>query len=232
MSTVNIPVYERQFAVVLPEELRACYFKGEVPASMRQQFDEWKELAFVDGVPPPSMTESNVAKFFLRTVALTEMDALGAVPLSTLFPMSSASITALDAQAVRRAAVSGHAQLTRAIVDMAIHPADVTPIAAKEMQKVAASLLQTNPPQAEEVNIDRNLLDFFLMRGNAKYRKDLMINVSLEEAHGAKGLAERVERRMGVLGEFERELVRRLLAGESPTEVMKDARHSRSVPSA
>ncbi|OHX10327.1 hypothetical protein BI347_21295 [Chromobacterium sphagni] len=169
------------------------------------------------------MTESNVAKFFLRAEALKQQDALGAMPLSTLFPMSSAPITALDAAAVRRAAVAGHTSLTREVVDMAIRPADVTPVAPREMQKMAA-MQQASQAKPESVNVDRNLLDFFQMRGNAKYRKDLMINVALEEAHGAKGLAERVERRMGALGEAEQGLVKRLLNGESPADVMKDAR--------
>ncbi|WP_152680414.1 DUF2267 domain-containing protein [Chromobacterium subtsugae] len=221
---MNIPVYERQLAAVLPEELRTSYFRGEVPESMRERFDEWKRQAFLDGGPPASMTESNVAKFFLRAEALKQQDALGAMPLSTLFPMSSAPITALDAAAVRRAAVAGHTGLTREVVDMAIRPADVTPVAPREMQKMAASLQQASQAKPEGVNVDRNLLDFFQMRGNAKYRKDLMINVALEEAHGAKGLAERVERRMGALGEAEQGLVKRLLNGESPADVMKDAR--------
>ncbi|MCD4485196.1 hypothetical protein LQR31_11980 [Chromobacterium vaccinii] len=225
MSTVNIPVYERQLAAVLPEELQACYFRGEVPESMRQRFDEWKASAFLDGAPPASMTESNVAKFFLRAEALGARDALGAVALSVLFPMSNAPITALDTAAVRRAAVAGHAQLARELVDMAIHPADVAPA---NRQPQVADRRDAEQAQLGAANIDRNLLDFFQMRGNAKYRKDLMINVALEEAHGAKGLAERVERRIGVLAAPERGWVRRLLDGESPVEVMKDARRAKA----
>ncbi|MGC0153518.1 DUF2267 domain-containing protein [Chromobacterium vaccinii] len=227
---MNIPVYERQLAAVLPEELRSSYFKGEVPDALRERFDEWKRDAFLDGAPPASMTDSNVAKFFLRSEALSQQNALGDMPLSTLFPMSSAPITALDASAVRRAAVSGHANLTRELVDQAIRPTDVTPLAPREVQKMAA-MQQAAQAKPEGVNVDRNLLDFFQMRGNAKYRKDLMINVALEEAHGAKGLAERVERRMGALGETEQTLVKRLLSGESPADVMKDARNPKPTPS-
>lgn len=225
MSTVNIPVYERQFAVVLPEELRAYYFRGEVPPSLQPQFEEWKAQAFVDGAPPPSMTESNVAKFFLRTVALADDDALGDVSLAALFPMSNASITALDTAAVRRAAVAGHTSLTRMVVDRAIAPIEVVPADGRGRQKTSFAASASGDDEANAAAIDRNLLDFFRMRGNAKYRKDLMINVTLEEAHCAKGLADRVARRMAVLGEFEQGLLKRLLSGEAPSDVMKDARN-------
>ncbi|UTH74126.1 hypothetical protein [Chromobacterium sp. IIBBL 290-4] len=231
MSTVNIPVYERQFAVVLPEELRAYYFRGEVPSALQRQFEEWKAQAFVDGAPPPSMTESNVAKFFLRTVALADGDALGDVSLAALFPMSNASITALDAAAVRRAAVAGHTSLTRMVVDSAIAPLEVVPVDGRGRHKASSAVSGAGVDAASAAAIDRNLLDFFRMRGNAKYRKDLMINITLEEAHCAKGLADRVARRMAVLGEFEQGLLRRLLCGEAPSDVMKDAR-SRSLPPA
>ncbi|UDM18943.1 hypothetical protein [Vogesella sp. XCS3] len=224
MSTVNIPVYERQLAAVLPEEMRAWYFMGEVPATMSSDFEEWKAKAFLEGGPPPTMTDSNLAKLFLRSEALKSQNALGSIPLSIMFPMSSAPITALHAPSVRRAAVSGHTTLTRKMVDMAIQPADVTPISARDVKKLAETMQANQPKPKKQVNVDQNLLDFFKMRGNAKFRKDLMINVSLEEAHGAKGLAERVERRMSALGEAEQAQVRRLLNGESPEAVAKPTR--------
>ncbi|AXE32472.1 hypothetical protein DK842_22675 [Chromobacterium phragmitis] len=223
-------MYERQLAAVLPEELRTWYFKGEVPEPMRDDFQAWKDKAFLEGGPPAAMTENNLAKFYLRSEALKSQNALGDLPMSMLFPMSNAPVSALHAPSVRRAAIAGHTSLTRQVVDMAIEPADITPITAKDAQKLAETIQANQSKPEPQINIDQNLLEFFKMRGNAKFRKDLMINVSLEEAHGAKGLAERVERRMGALGETEQTQIRRLLAGESPESVTKAIRPPKASP--